>query len=305
MPPTGIIDRSLIEDALQGFQFVFDKAFASAVSQETVAALAMTVPSNSPSETYAWLGALPKMREWIGDRRMDEIRAYAQTIDNKDWSVGLRIAANDLSDDKLMMVSLRIQALAAQAAQHQEELLVEYLVNGFGSTKGLAYDGQFFFDTDHSDGGSAAQSNKGTTALDATTYAAAWQSMLERKDEHGEPIAVTPTTLIVGPKLRAVARTILEAEVLSSGATNVESGTAKLIVNRRLTGTYDDYWFLVGEQGPLRPLILQQREPVQFIAQDDPASEGYFNRKEFRYGAQWRGNAGYGLWQLAYGAQVA
>jgi phage major head subunit gpT-like protein len=52
----------------------------------------------------------------------------------------------------------------------------------------------------------------------------------------------------------------------------------------------------------MKPLILQQREAVKFVAQDDLESEGYFNRKEFRYGADWSGNVGYGLWQLAYGA---
>jgi phage major head subunit gpT-like protein len=74
------------------------------------------------------------------------------------------------------------------------------------------------------------------------------------------------------------------------------------VLSRRLVGTYDDYWFLIGESASgMKPIILQEREPVEFIAQDEPDSEGYINRKEFRYGANWRGNAGYGMWQLVYG----
>jgi phage major head subunit gpT-like protein len=301
MGATGILDRSKLEDAYRGFKTSFDMAFARAAT--ITDQIATTIQSESTEEKYDWLSPAPKMREWLGDRRMDELRAYSQTIVNKEWSNGLRIAANDIRDDKLSIVRPRINALADEAAYHQEELLVNLLVGGFTQT---CYDGQYFFDTDHSDGGSASQSNKGTTALStAGAFDAAVQSMLERTDENGEPIRVTPRTLVVGPKLRATALGLLEAEVLASGATNTNFHAVSLVISQRLVGTYDDYWFLIGEgAGGMKPLILQQREPVSFIAQDDLVSEGYFNRKEFRYGAQWAGNVGYGLWQMAFGAIV-
>jgi phage major head subunit gpT-like protein len=300
MGSTGIIDRSKLEDAFRGFKTSFDMALERA---ETITdRIATTVQSDGSEEKYNWAGPAPKMREWLGDRRMDELRAYSQTIVNKDWSNGLRIHANDIRDDKLSLVRPRIDALAAEAAYHQEELLMNLLIGGFTQT---CYDGQYFFDTDHSDGGSASQVNKGTSALDATSFDVAMAAMLAITDERGEPIRLTPKTLIVGPKLRAAAKAIVGVERLASGADNYNYQAVDLVISQRLVGTYDDYWFVIAEGvGGMKPLILQQREAVKFVAQDDLESEGYFNRKEFRYGADWSGNVGYGLWQLAYGAVV-
>jgi phage major head subunit gpT-like protein len=300
MGSTGIIDRSKLEDAFRGFKTSFDMALERA---ETITdRIATTVQSDGSEEKYNWAGPAPKMREWLGDRRMDELRAYSQTIVNKDWSNGLRIHANDIRDDKLSLVRPRIDALAAEAAYHQEELLMNLLIGGFTQT---CYDGQYFFDTDHSDGGSASQVNKGTSALDATSFDAALAAMLAITDERGEPIRLAPKTLIVGPKLRAAAKAIVGVERLARGADNYNYQAVDLVISQRLVGTYDDYWFVIAEGvGGMKPLILQQREAVKFVAQDDLESEGYFNRKEFRYGADWSGNVGYGLWQLAYGAVV-
>lgn len=302
MGATGILDRANVEDFYQGFKTTFDMAFENAAT--ITDRLAMRVQSDSPSETYNWFGTVPMMQEWIGDRPMSQLRAYAQTIVNKDWANGIRISANDIRDDKLGMVMPRIQRLGAMAGRHQEKLVTDLLLAGFTTT---CYDGQFFFDTDHVDGDGAAQSNKGTAALDATSYAAAWQAMLSLTDENGEPIASgMQPTLLVGPKLRSAARALLEAELTANGGTNTDAGTADLIVSPRLVGTYDDYWFLffTGDGG-MKPIILQEREAVEFVAQDQPDSEGYFNRKMYRYGANWRGNVGYAFWQLAYGAIVA
>ncbi len=297
---TGIIDRTKIEDALVGFKATFANAFAN--SSPITDIVATRIQSDSPSETYNWFGEVPKMREWIGDRRFDELRAYAQTITNKDWANGIRIPANDIRDDKLGLVQPKINALASAAARHQEELVMNYLILGAGGTLGLAYDGQFLIDTDHSDGGSASQSNKGTSALDATTFGVAWQSMLSRTDENGEPIDIMPKYLIYGPKLRTAVQDLIESSTLTNGGVNPNYQSVTPVLSRRLVDTYDDYWFLIGESASgMKPIILQEREPVEFIAQDEPDSEGYINRKEFRYGANWRGNAGYGMWQLVYG----
>jgi phage major head subunit gpT-like protein len=302
MGATSILDRANIEDALTGFKTGFDMAFENATT--ITERIAMRVQSDSPIETYNWFGPTPMMEEWIGDRILSELRAYAMTIENKDWANGLRIKANDIRDDKLGMIMPRIQRLGGMAGRHQEKLVIEKLLAGFTTT---GYDGQFFFDTDHVDGNGSAQSNKGTAALDATSYNAAWTAMMSLTDENGEPLAMgMQPTLLVGPKLRSTARQLLEAEVLSSGATNTDAGTADLIVSPRLVGTYDDYWFLLfSGDGGMRPIILQEKEPVEFIQQFDPDSEGYFNRKEYRAGANWRGNVGYAWWQLAYGAIVA
>lgn len=62
-------------------------------------------------------------------------------------------------------------------------------------------------------------------------------------------------------------------------------------------------WYLFCTSHPLKPFIFQIRKPAQLVSQDRPEDENAFMRKKYRYGVDYRGNAGYGLWQLAYGSK--
>ena len=120
------------------------------------------------------------------------------------------------------------------------------------------------------------------------------------KDDSGEPIAAQPSHLVVGPALRATARGLIEAESLASGASNVNHGVVKLIVSPFITSA--TAWCLLAADGPLKPLILQQRRPVSLTEQDGLDSEGVFNRRQLRIGCDWRGAALHGLWYLIFGS---
>ena len=63
-------------------------------------------------------------------------------------------------------------------------------------------------------------------------------------------------------------------------------------------------WFLLDASRPLKPIIYQTRAPAKFVAMNKDDDESVFMRKEYRYGADLRGAAGYGFWQMAHGAQV-
>lgn len=62
-------------------------------------------------------------------------------------------------------------------------------------------------------------------------------------------------------------------------------------------------WFLLDVSKVLKPLIWQLRKSGQFVALDNPTDENVFNKKEFLYGWDGRGNAGYGFWQYAWGSK--
>jgi phage major head subunit gpT-like protein len=62
-------------------------------------------------------------------------------------------------------------------------------------------------------------------------------------------------------------------------------------------------WYLLDTTRAIRPFIFQRRTMPQLIQQDRPEDEHYFMRKKFRYGVDYRGAVGYGLWQLAYGSK--
>lgn len=62
-------------------------------------------------------------------------------------------------------------------------------------------------------------------------------------------------------------------------------------------------WFLLCTNRPLKPIILQKRKDFEFVAKDRPNDDNVFELNEFRYGADARGNVGFGFWQQAWGSK--
>lgn len=62
-------------------------------------------------------------------------------------------------------------------------------------------------------------------------------------------------------------------------------------------------WYMLCTTLPIKPLIFQMRRQPQFTALDQLTDAELFKRNKFQYGADYRGNAGYGLWQLAYASK--
>lgn len=64
-------------------------------------------------------------------------------------------------------------------------------------------------------------------------------------------------------------------------------------------------WFLIDVSRALKPVILQKRRDFQFVAKDKLDDDNVFNNREFVYGADARGNVGFGFWQFAWGSKQA
>lgn len=62
-------------------------------------------------------------------------------------------------------------------------------------------------------------------------------------------------------------------------------------------------WYLIDNSRAFKPLIFQERAAPDFISKDQPDSDNVFLRKEYVYGTDCRGAAGFGLWQLAWGSK--
>lgn len=123
---------------------IFNKAFQAVPL--TYQKFTMTVPSSQAAEVYAWLAAIPGMREWIGDRVIHQLAGHDYTIKNKDFELTVSVARNAIEDDNVGVYSPMFEMLGYEAAVFPEVLSYETLANGF-TTK--CYDGQYFFDTDH------------------------------------------------------------------------------------------------------------------------------------------------------------
>ena len=159
-----IITPQALRGIYTAFNTVFNKAFEG--QHPTYEKVATVVPSTSESETYAWLGDIPGMREWIGEREIQNLSGSAYTIKNKDFELTVGVDRNAVEDDKIGLYNPSIQMLGESAALHPDELVYGLLANGFTEK---CYDGKAFFATDHPVGKDKA-SNKGTAKLSMDAY---------------------------------------------------------------------------------------------------------------------------------------
>jgi len=299
-----LVNKSNLEAAFKTLKTIFNKAFDAAPSlwEKTT----MKVPSGSSQNDYTWLSRFPKMREWVGDKVVKALEAFKYTIVNKDWEATVEVDRNDFEDDTLGIYSPQAQEAGFSAKQLPDELDADLKNNAFTE---LCYDGQYFYDTDH-EVNEASVSNKGTAALSAATqagaansYGAARTAIMGFTDDEARPLGLIPNLLEVPPALEATAKLLCYGDKLADDTPNPYKGTAEVLVNPRLTS--DTAWFLHVTNRPLKPFIYQERKAPVFVQQTDANADDVFMRKKFKFGAEARGNGGYGLWQLSYGSTGA
>lgn len=296
-----IVNKASINAAFTALKTTFNNAFDAAPSVWDK--IAMKVTSTTSQNDYAWLSTFPKMREWVGEKTVKNLAAFKYTIANKSYEATVSVRRDDIEDDNLGIYGPQAQMVGFSAKQWPDELIMALVNDGFVNT---CYDGQYFFDTDHPVGDGVV-SNKGVAALSAATQAAAIASygagrtaMMTVKDEEGRPLNCIPNVLLVPPALEAVALALVNNDRLDDGKANPYKGTAQVMVDARLTSS--TAWFLLDTTKPIKPFIFQERKAPVFVSQTSEENDDVFNKAEFKFGVESRGNAGYGLWQLAWGS---
>lgn len=219
-----LINKASLDAVFIGVKAVFADAFEKTESHlEKIATIA---PSMSAEEDYCWLGAFPGMREWVGDRVIQNPEAFSYSIKNRTFESTFSIPRESIEDDKLGVFKPVTQQLGALARTHPDELLFSLLSAGFTDK---CYDGQPFFSTQH--------------------------------------------------------------PVHNGVASNMQEGDKPA-------------WFLLDTSKAIKPLIFQKRRDYKISSLTNENDENVFMRKEYIYGVDARVNAGYGLWQFAYGSKA-
>ncbi len=312
-----IAQRSKYADVEVGITLHFmEKLEAAGIDPLLI--LSEEMPSSAAVEEHFFLGDLPGFEEWTQDRRMATLMAHKFRIVNKDWSNGVTIHKNEIADDQMGKVRPRIAGLAAKAARHKGDYMARCLINGFSGTAfpetgdGLSFDGALFFSDVHTLEGGPNQSNKLTVALTEAGLDSAEQKLAALTTWDGkDPLDMHGTHLIVGPKLEKTAKVLVGAAMLiNAGGTAAGSnayfmGKYQVVVSPRLSGTYDDYWFLADLSAPTKPFIYQPREPITTAAQTDWTNESMFKRGQMNFGAQARYGIGPWDWRTIVGSLVA
>lgn len=274
--------------------------------------------SDQASETYPFLGQSPTMREWLSGRQAKGLASESLMITNKHYEATLEIELRDLRRDKTGQIEARVNEFADRSQTHWASLLSTLIING---TSTVCYDGQFYFDTDHSEGLSGTQDNDITvdiSALPAAVHGVVTAPSMEEmqqsilkgiaqilsfKDNQGEPmnenasrfLVLVPTSLY----LTAVAAvsTLMTAALQQNLNPNMIAGlTVDVQMNPRLTWT--DSFAVFRTDSPIKGLI-RQSETEGSLKVKDENSEFAFDNDAVQVGIDaWR-NVGYGYWQRA------
>lgn len=282
-------------------------------------AVSMLFQSDQESETYKWLGMVPQMREWIGGRQAKGFRENGITITNKKYESTLEILVDDMRRDKTGQIMLRVGEQARRALAHWNKLLSTLIAAG---TSGLCYDGQYFFDDDHSEGDSGTQKNLLTatevTALNISTATAPTAAemvsailgvvayMMAYLDDQGEPLNEDARGFLVmvgTPAMWSALTGALGSSVVVSGGaavTNVlstlEGFTIRGEFNPRLAALTTQM-LVFRTDSDVKPFIRQEEEPIKMSAIAE-GSELEFEEDVHHYGIKAIRNVGYGYWQM-------
>lgn len=117
-----IVNQQALRGIYTSFKVIFQKAFEQ---NETLwQRIATLVPSETGEENYKWLGKIPHMREWIGDRQIQNLSASDYTIKNKDFELTVSVPRSDIEDDRIGLYKPIVESIGQSAKQHPDELVV-------------------------------------------------------------------------------------------------------------------------------------------------------------------------------------
>ncbi|VEJ09743.1 Mu-like prophage major head subunit gpT family protein [Actinobacillus delphinicola] len=108
--------------------------------------VAMLVASNTKMNTYGFLSKFPKMREWVGERQLQSMRAQGMTLENKLFETTVDIPRVDIEDDQVGLFMPMVRQAGQSAAELPDDLVFGLLSEGKTTD---CYDGKKFFATDH------------------------------------------------------------------------------------------------------------------------------------------------------------
>lgn len=309
----GFLDsRDLIADFYPRLEAAMETIWAPRISIE--------LPSDRDTEQLGWLGQVPTMKRWVGGRSEEYLNKYTLTVKNYEYETTLPISIPDLRRDKTGQIRQRIADLAVRTATHWNSLIGTWIAAGAAGTLGLAYDGQYFFDTDHNESGTNQSNSVSATEIPAadvattttltTTEAAnivtqALAYMMSLTDDKGEPINQAPTeVLILCTKVGHYngIKTALGLNNLGTGSGNnnpLLAWTPQYVINvqyvpQRVTAADVLYMFFGNPTMGSTPLIRTSELGVQTDILDDR-----FRNNRDVFGVQATRGVAYGMWQKA------
>ncbi|WP_287916061.1 Mu-like prophage major head subunit gpT family protein [Comamonas sp.] len=135
---------SSLKTLFTGYKTAFQGGLTEA--QSLYQKLTTVVPSTTASEEYGWLGQMPGMREWIGERVVHGLETHGYSIKNKPFELTVGVPRTTIEDDTYGVYTPMMGELGRSAAAHPDQLTFGLLALG---TTEKCYDGKPFFSANH------------------------------------------------------------------------------------------------------------------------------------------------------------
>lgn len=276
--------------------------------------LGVKFTSNQETEIYKWLGQFPAMREWIGNRQAKGLPIYSLEITNKLYEATLDFDKNDFVFDKSDQIRMRLGEAGVVPEQNWQELISSLI-----TTNGLAYDGQNFFDTDHTLGGDSGAHKNTLAAADygsfnvadpsnptpeemAKAIVAAIQHFFTFLDNTARPMngSARKFVVMVPPNMWGASIQAVRGMLAAGGGSALlptQEFSVEVIVNGYLTAQPTKF-YVFREDHSYKPFILQEASPVE-VDFRGPGSEDAFYKHRYVFGLEATRGAGYGQWAHA------
>ena len=278
--------------------------------------IAMYMTSDQASEEYNWLSMVPAMRKWEGGRNAKGLTTNSWTVTNEDYESTMEFTLKELQRDKSGQVDVRIAEQAQRALTHWNTLVSDLLIAGESTA---CYDGQYFFDTDHSEGSSGTQSNDISVDISALPASVHGSTTAPSVEEMQQAVlqGITQITTFVDDQAEPKNEFAREFTVMvpasmamvAYNAFSMPPGTGvseqreadgfriKFAVNTRLSA-WTTKFAVFRTDAATKPFIIQEEVPLEVSAIAE-GSELEFKERKHQYGLYSSRGANYGMWDKA------
>jgi phage major head subunit gpT-like protein len=159
---SNVITPALLSAIFQSYSFVFNDALKGI--EPTWTKVAMEVSSSASANNYAWLGQMPRIREWVGERVINSLDSFGYQIRNKTFEDTVAVKREQIEDDQYGLFKPMFAEMGRAVKLFPDELVYGLLKTGHTAP---CFDGQNFFDTDH-----PIKDAKGDVTIFASNYQA-------------------------------------------------------------------------------------------------------------------------------------
>lgn len=260
------------------------------------------MPSNTETQSYAWLGAIPMLREFKSERVVKSMPQFGFDIKDKTWEATIGVNRRAIENDQFGAIKGQVGRLAEAIIDGINRLAFTMLREANTATYGRSWDNYdkngdlisgstiYFADTDHVYPAPAeyttSQANKGASALSGANLQTARIAMMTWKADNyqynanaitnpefkneANYYACAPNLLIVPPKLGQTAWELVNS-AFSTEATYTQK--ANYFASLGLSVLESEYWvaddagntqnwMLCNTKRRINPLILQRFVPA-------------------------------------------